>query len=150
MHRYVRIQKNLKFSNSTSLSCSDERATSCREQLQKQLVVLTLYVNGGRSSKEPFSSPTHLKSKYCSRLCILGFIYETLTFLDQQFRKGGDPMAFRLKSGSSISPIMDRICRDGRVSRMGTMAGRTVQISSTSCTSIVFEDSFSINMSVSR
>lgn len=59
-------------------------------------------------------------------------------------------MAFRVRSGSSISSIIYRICRDGRASRIRTMAGRIVQISSTSWASTVFEDSFSISMSVSR
>lgn len=60
------------------------------------------------------------------------------------------PMALRVRSGSSISSIMYRICSDGRASRMRTMAGRMVQISSTSCASTVFDDSFSINMRVRR
>lgn len=59
-------------------------------------------------------------------------------------------MAFRVRSGLSISSIMYRICRDGRASRMRTIAGRIVQISSTSWASMVLEESFSINISVSR
>lgn len=59
-------------------------------------------------------------------------------------------MAFRVRSGSSISSIIYRICREGKASRMRTIAGRIVQISSTSCASTVFEDSFSISMSVKR
>ena len=59
-------------------------------------------------------------------------------------------MAFRVRSGSSISSIMYRICRDGKASRIRTMAGRIVQISSTSCASTVFEDSFSISMRAKR
>lgn len=59
-------------------------------------------------------------------------------------------MAFRVKSGSSISSIMYRICNEGRASKIRTTAGRIVQISSTSCASTVFEDSFSINISVKR
>ncbi len=59
-------------------------------------------------------------------------------------------MALSVRSGSSISSIIYRICRDGRASRMRTIAGRMVQISSTSCASTVFEDSFSISMSVRR
>lgn len=41
-------------------------------------------------------------------------------------------MAFRVRSGSSISSIIYRICRDGRASKIRTMAGRIVQINSTS------------------
>lgn len=59
-------------------------------------------------------------------------------------------MAFRVKSGSSISSIMYRIWRDGRASRTRTIAGRIVQISSTSWASTVFEDRFSINIRVRR
>ena len=59
-------------------------------------------------------------------------------------------MAFRVRSGSSISSIMYRICRDGRASEMRTIAGRIVQISSISWASTVFEDSFSISISVRR
>lgn len=59
-------------------------------------------------------------------------------------------MAFRVKSGSSISSIIYRICRDGRASRMRTMAGRIVQMSSTSWASTVLEDSFSASISVRR
>lgn len=59
-------------------------------------------------------------------------------------------MAFRVRSGSSISSIMYRICSDGRASRIRTMAGRIVQISSISCASTEFEDSFSISMRVNR
>lgn len=59
-------------------------------------------------------------------------------------------MAFRVRSGSSISSIMYRICKDGRASKMRTMAGRIVQINSTSWASTVFEDSFSISISARR
>lgn len=59
-------------------------------------------------------------------------------------------MAFSVRSGSSISSIMYRICRDGRASRMRTIAGRIVQTSSTSCASTVLEDSFSVSIRVSR
>lgn len=59
-------------------------------------------------------------------------------------------MAFRVRSGSSISSIIYRICRDGKASRIRTIAGKIVQISSTSCASTVFEDSFSISMSAKR
>lgn len=59
-------------------------------------------------------------------------------------------MAFRVRSGSSISSIMYRICRDGRARRMRTIAGRIVQISSTSCASTVLEDSFSISINAKR
>lgn len=59
-------------------------------------------------------------------------------------------MAFRVRSGSLISSIIYRICRDGRARRMRTIAGRIVQISSTSCASTVLEDSFSISISAKR
>ena len=45
---------------------------------------------------------------------------------------------------------MYKICRDGKASRIRTIAGRMVQISSTSCASTVFEDSFSISISARR
>lgn len=59
-------------------------------------------------------------------------------------------MAFRVRSGSSISSIMYRICSEGRASKMRTMAGRIVQINSISCASTEFEDSFSVSMRVKR
>lgn len=59
-------------------------------------------------------------------------------------------MAFRVRSGSSISSIMYRICSDGRASRTRTMAGRIVQINSISCASTVLEDSFSDSISARR
>lgn len=59
-------------------------------------------------------------------------------------------MAFKVRSGSSSSSIMYRIWRDGRASRMRTMAGRIVQINSTSWASTVFDDSFSISISARR
>lgn len=59
-------------------------------------------------------------------------------------------MAFRVRSGSSISSIMYRICKDGRASRIRTIAGRMVQTSSTSWASTVFEDSFSMSIRASR
>lgn len=59
-------------------------------------------------------------------------------------------MAFRVRSGSSSSSIIYRIWRDGRASRTRTIAGRIVQISSTSWASTVFDDSFSINISARR
>lgn len=55
-------------------------------------------------------------------------------------------MAFSVRSGSSISSIMYRICRDGRARSTRTMAGRIVQISSTSWASTALDDSFSISM----
>lgn len=59
-------------------------------------------------------------------------------------------MAFSVRSGSSISSIMYRICRDGRARSTRTMAGRIVQISSTSWASTALDDSFSISMWAKR
>lgn len=46
-------------------------------------------------------------------------------------------MVFTVRDGLLISSIMYRIRKEGRAIRIKTMAGRMVQIVSTSCASIV-------------
>ena len=46
-------------------------------------------------------------------------------------------MVFTVRNGLLISSIMYRICRDGRAIKIETIAGKIVQIVSTSCASIV-------------
>lgn len=59
-------------------------------------------------------------------------------------------MAFKVRSGSSISSVIYRIRRDGRERRIRMIAGRIVQMHFTSCASTVFEDNFSISVSARR
>lgn len=47
-------------------------------------------------------------------------------------------MVFTVRDGLLISSIMYRIRKEGRAIRIKMMAGRMVQIVSTSCASIVF------------